>query len=161
MRLGRILLPTLYLTLTLAASAQWPQWRGPDANSISTARDIPVTWSETDNVHWKTPLPGVGTSTPILIDGQVVLTMHIGANPLASPLASLIFEKGIFEGQYLRKWIKGLLQNRGVRTFKDLIIEDQKGSESYSFKLRLIASDISRGRMLVLPQDIADFGLRP
>jgi len=45
--------------------------------------------------------------------------------------------------------------------FNDLIVEEYKDDERYRFKLRVIASDISRGRLLVLPQGIADFGIRP
>lgn len=80
--------------------------------------------------------------------------------PVAGPLASLIFEKGIYEGKYLENWMRDLLRKKGVSTFGDLIVKGE-GDERYRFKLRVIASDISRGRMLALPQDIVEFGLRP
>jgi len=81
--------------------------------------------------------------------------------PLVGPLASVIFEKGIYEGKFLENWIRGLLQKKNVQTFNDLILEEYKDDERYRFKLRVIASDISRGRLLILPQDVADFGIRP
>jgi len=81
--------------------------------------------------------------------------------PLLGPVFSLIFEKGIYEGRFLESWIRELLLKKGVRTFGDLIIEDYRDDERYRFKLRVIASDISRGRLLILPQDIAEFGIRP
>lgn len=81
--------------------------------------------------------------------------------PLVGPVASLIFEKGIYEGRFFENWIRGLLQKKKVETFNDLILEEYKDDERYRFKLRVIASDISRGRLLVLPQDIAEFGMRP
>ena len=81
--------------------------------------------------------------------------------PLAGPLASLVFEKGIYEGRFFETWIRGLLHKKNVETFHDLIVPEYKDNEQYRFKLRVIASDISRGRLLVLPQDIADFGVRP
>jgi len=81
--------------------------------------------------------------------------------PFFGPLSSLIFEKGIYEGDYLESWIRGLLMKKGIKTFSDLIIEEFKDDEKYRFKLRVIASDISRGRMLVLPQDIAEYGIQP
>jgi len=81
--------------------------------------------------------------------------------PLVGPLASVIFEKGIYEGKFLENWIRGLLRKKNVQTFNDLILEEYKYDERYHFKLRVIASDISRGRLLILPQDIADFGIRP
>lgn len=76
-------------------------------------------------------------------------------------IASLIFEKGIYEGKWFENWMRGLLKQKGKQTFGDLIMDEFKNDERYRFKLRVIASDISNGRMLVLPQDIADFGIRP
>ena len=81
--------------------------------------------------------------------------------PLVGKIASLIFEKGIYEGKWFENWMRGLLKKKGKETFGDLIADEFKDDERYRFKLRVIASDISSGRMLVLPQDIADFGIRP
>jgi len=81
--------------------------------------------------------------------------------PLVGPLSSLIFEKGIYEGKYFENWIRELLRKKKVETFKDLILKEYKDDEQYRFRLRVIAADISRGRLLVLPQDAADFGIRP
>ena len=84
--------------------------------------------------------------------------------PLVGPLASLIrliFKKGIYKGRFFETWIRGLLREKNVETFSDLIMPDYRDNEQYRFKLRVVASDISRGRLLVLPQDIADFGIRP
>ena len=81
--------------------------------------------------------------------------------PFAGPLASLVFEKGIYEGKFFENWMRGLLREKQVETFKDLIIEDYQDDARYRFRLRVIASDISRGRLLVLPQDIADYGMIP
>jgi len=81
--------------------------------------------------------------------------------PLIGPAASLIFEKGIYEGEFFENWIRELLNEKNVRTFKDLILDEYRGDERYRFKLRVIASDISQGRLLVLPQDIVNFGVRP
>ena len=81
--------------------------------------------------------------------------------PLVGPMTSLIFEKGIYEGRFFENWMRGLLREKNVETFSDLVLEEYKDDERYRFKLRVIASDITRGRLLVLPQDVADFGIRP
>ncbi|HNR37145.1 MAG TPA: PQQ-like beta-propeller repeat protein [Candidatus Hydrogenedentes bacterium] len=44
----------------------WPQWRGPDLNGVSRAQNLPETWSETENIVWKTHLPSWSGSTPIV-----------------------------------------------------------------------------------------------
>ena len=80
---------------------------------------------------------------------------------IVGPLASLIFEKGIYEGKWFKNWMRELLKEKGVKTFGDLIHPEFKNDKRYRFKLRVVASDISRGRMLVLPQDIEDFGMKP
>lgn len=76
-------------------------------------------------------------------------------------LASLIFENGIYEGKWFENWMRKLLKDKGKETFADLIVEEFKDDDKYRFKLRVIASDITSGRMLILPQDIAKFGVRP
>lgn len=81
--------------------------------------------------------------------------------PIAGPMLSLIFEKGIYEGKFLENWIRELLRKKKIKTFSDLILEEYKDDDRYRFKLQLIASDISRGRLLILPRDIADFGIKP
>jgi NTE family protein len=81
--------------------------------------------------------------------------------PLKGKLLSLIFEKGIYEGRWFENWMQGLPKEKGVRTFEDLLVSQFSGDERYRFKLRVIASDVSTGRMLVLPQDVAGFGIRP
>ncbi len=81
--------------------------------------------------------------------------------PVTGPVASLLFEKGIYEGDFFIKWIRDLLGKKHVVTFRDLLMPEYKDDPRYRFKLRVIASDISRGRMLVLPQNIEDYGMNP
>ncbi|HSH14884.1 MAG TPA: hypothetical protein VLD18_02550, partial [Verrucomicrobiae bacterium] len=63
-------------TLTAAGPAEnWPQWRGPHLNGTSTtASNLPVTWSETDNVIWRAKLPSWAAATPIIWDEVVFIT---------------------------------------------------------------------------------------
>lgn len=61
-------------SLTGQADGHWPQFRGPDGNGHSAARDLPLNWSETQNVVWKTPIHGRGWSSPVIYGGQVWLT---------------------------------------------------------------------------------------
>jgi len=88
-------------------------------------------------------------------------TSLIDKFPGVGPLLSLVLEKGVYEGKFFEKWIRGLLREKKVETFKDLLLEEYRDDERYRFKLRVIASDISRGELLVLPQDVSDFGINP
>ena len=55
-------------------SADWPQFRGPDGQGHSQATKLPLNWSETKNVVWKTTIPGRGYSSPVIAGNQVWLT---------------------------------------------------------------------------------------
>lgn len=79
MRLILLLLP---FALTLSAE-NWPQWRGPTADGHSSETGLPASWSATENVLWKTPLPGLGTSTPIIWGDKIFVTSQLGIGPSA------------------------------------------------------------------------------
>lgn len=81
--------------------------------------------------------------------------------PIAGQLTNLIFANGIYNGGYFEKWLRDLLLRKNVKTFRDLISDEFKDDERYRFKLRVIASDITDGRLLTLPQDITQYGLKP
>jgi outer membrane protein assembly factor BamB len=52
----------------------WPGWRGPRGDGTSTETNIPLKWSATENVAWKTPIPGKGHSSPVVWGDRVFLT---------------------------------------------------------------------------------------
>lgn len=60
-----------------ALAANWPQWRGPAGDGHYTGPDLPLKWSETENVAWKCPLPD-GASTPVVWNDAVFATGQDG-----------------------------------------------------------------------------------
>ncbi|MEZ5326508.1 MAG: PQQ-binding-like beta-propeller repeat protein [Verrucomicrobiales bacterium] len=73
-----LLISVFLLNFTSLAIADWPQFRGPDGLGTSPDTGIPENWSETENIAWKIPLPGVGASSPIVIGDKVFLTASEG-----------------------------------------------------------------------------------
>jgi outer membrane protein assembly factor BamB len=70
---------TLVLTLTHALpAADWPRFRGPDGSGISTEKGLPTEWSKTENIAWKTDLPGAGASSPVFFGDRIFLTAWTG-----------------------------------------------------------------------------------
>lgn len=65
----------LCLLLALpAAAGDWPAFRGPTGDGDAGSANLPLTWSESENVTWKTPIPFKGWSTPVILAGQIWLT---------------------------------------------------------------------------------------
>ncbi len=58
----------------LAAEENWPEFRGPHGDGHSDATGLPLTWSETENIRWKTPIHGKAWSSPVIWGQQVWLT---------------------------------------------------------------------------------------
>lgn len=58
----------------VSADGNWPAWRGPAADGHSDATGLPLHWSETENIRWKTAIHDLGHSTPVVWDNQVWLT---------------------------------------------------------------------------------------
>jgi len=54
------------LLLVNAGAANWPHWRGPNFNGSTDEMGLPTNWSATENVAWKTPLPGPSGATPVI-----------------------------------------------------------------------------------------------
>ena len=61
-----------------ALAENWPGWRGPGNRGISAETDVPLTWSKTENVHWKVAVPGAGVSAPVVWDERIFLTASDG-----------------------------------------------------------------------------------
>lgn len=75
-RLFVAILPALLIaSYALPAAAEdWPRFRGPTGQGISTETGVPTQWSATENVAWKTPIPGAGWSSPIVLGDRLFLT---------------------------------------------------------------------------------------
>lgn len=88
-------------------------------------------------------------------------TACVGQMPLLGPLLRLNFNLGVFRGNYIENWVRENLKAKGVERFGDLVVKENSENPQGRFRLRVIASDITSGRMLILPQDIARYGIEP
>ena len=66
--------------LAVESTSDWPQWRGPNASGAAQDADPPIEWSETENVRWKTKLPGIGSSTPIILGDRVYVSTAVSTD---------------------------------------------------------------------------------
>jgi outer membrane protein assembly factor BamB len=77
----------------LAPAQNWPQFRGPNASGIAEGtKPAPVNWDveKSQNIRWKTPIPGIAVSSPIVWGDKVFVTTAISTDPTAS------FRHGLF-----------------------------------------------------------------
>lgn len=85
---------TLLVWSALAAGAEdWTEFRGPGGQGHAQARGLAVTWSESKNVVWKTPVAGRGWSSPVVKDGRIWVTTATGEGKTRS-LRLLSFDAG-------------------------------------------------------------------
>lgn len=74
-----------------ADEPNWPQFRGADARGVSMNANLPDRWSESENVEWKTEIPGRGWSSPVVWADRVFLTTVINHGEAEEPKKGLYF----------------------------------------------------------------------
>ena len=78
MNTTRLLLTAALASVSTSLSAaEWPEWRGPCGQGHAQATGLPASWSETNNVTWKTELPGRAWSSPVIEGKNIWLTTAI------------------------------------------------------------------------------------
>ncbi|MEN0112013.1 MAG: PQQ-binding-like beta-propeller repeat protein, partial [Planctomycetota bacterium] len=75
---ARLLLGFALLLVSLPAAGEWTRFRGPAGTGVGDGPTIPYEWSSEKNLAWRTPLPGSGTSSPIIAGGNVYVTSYTG-----------------------------------------------------------------------------------
>jgi outer membrane protein assembly factor BamB len=78
---------TILISTSSVVAQDWPQFRGPDGNASAESK-APTNWSESENMVWKTKLPGKGSSSPIIVGDKIFLTAFSGYGMTAVPAAN-------------------------------------------------------------------------
>ena len=70
----------LFATMIVSnlTAAEWPQFRGPGGQGATSEVNLPLVWSDTENIAWKTELPGYGASSPIALGDRLYVTCYSG-----------------------------------------------------------------------------------
>lgn len=110
-----MLTKTLAPLVFLAAASQlfaadWPAWRGPTGQGLCEEKNVPLTWSDKENVKWKTPLANPGNSTPVVWGDKIFLTQANTGGTERSLLCfaradgKLLWQKTVSYPQKERNW---------------------------------------------------------
>lgn len=73
-----LILPVFLVLCSVSHANDWPQFRGPSGNATASDSNPPTTWSDSENIVWKTELPGRGASSPIVFGNRIFLTAYTG-----------------------------------------------------------------------------------
>jgi outer membrane protein assembly factor BamB len=73
-----VVLLVAVVPVSIARSDNWPGWRGPARTGVTSEMNVPTTWSTTENLLWKVPVPGTGTANPVVWDNRIFLTASDG-----------------------------------------------------------------------------------
>ena len=88
-----------------AGDDQWPMFRGPNAGAVADDPALPDAWSATENVVWKTAIPGLGWSSPVVWDDHVFLTSAVAAGPEETPVPGLYDEHDHIAANTVHRWM--------------------------------------------------------
>lgn len=66
------------LLVSQASANEWPQFRGPGGLGATSETNLPLSWSDTENLAWRTELPGFGASSPIALGDRLYVTCYSG-----------------------------------------------------------------------------------
>jgi outer membrane protein assembly factor BamB len=125
----------------LDTPANWPRFRGPDSNPISENPNLPVKWSQTENVEWVTDVPGVGWSSPVVWGNRVFLTAATSEQKMKPP--SLGTE---FSNEYIAELRKQGLSADEIT--KRLWARDREMPQDIVISLMVFCYDLETGKRL-------------
>ncbi len=64
----------LFIIVVSAQTQNWSNWRGPEYNGTSDAKNLPTEWSKSENVVWVTSLPGQSAATPAIWEERIFVS---------------------------------------------------------------------------------------
>jgi outer membrane protein assembly factor BamB len=125
----------------------WPWWRGPKQNGLSSEESPATQWSGSENVVWKTKLPGEGHGSPIVIGSRIFLAaadqrsgqgLHLLVC-LKRTTGEILWQREVAVGEFVAKHEKNshasvTPASDGKRVFLPMAIDDQIRVAAYDFE---------------------------
>ena len=151
------LCPTVLLAAILAAGhadagQDWPQFRGPHGDGTSAARNVPLTWSESNNIAWKVAVPGRGRSSPVVIGDRVWLTTALEQGVIRTNIKS----DDMQTAEHVTLQAVGLDAKQGKELWRTTLFEVDKPAPVHWFNSWATPSPvIEKGRLYC---DFGTFG---
>jgi outer membrane protein assembly factor BamB len=105
----------------------WPWWRGPSFNGVAASQMVVLEWSETKNVLWKTPVPGRGHSSPVVVGARVFLSTADEAGNTQSVLCyDRATGKELWRRQVLQGGVDGRIHKKNTRASSTVACDGER-----------------------------------
>ncbi len=105
----RVFVAIVAISISAAHAADWPQWRGPNFNGSTDEKNLPVKWSQTENVAWSVDLPGPSAATPIVSADRVFIS---SVDSAADSLLAMCFDRTNGKPLWSHEVAKGTYRDR-------------------------------------------------
>jgi outer membrane protein assembly factor BamB len=92
-----------------AKAGDWPGFRGPTGQGVAPNEAWPLAWSETENITWKIPVPGLAWSSPAIVGDRIFLTTAVETNPAEYALGATCLDRD--SGEVI--WHKDVFTQQG------------------------------------------------
>jgi len=113
------------------AHRYWPQWRGPHANGISRTATPPLEWSESKNIRWKVPVPGRGSSTPVVWGDRIFITTAVPAGITGDAQHA---PRGGLKERGMHRFVVMAVDRKTGRTMWERVATEQEPHEAGHFE---------------------------
>lgn len=102
-----LILSVAVLSVGSAGGGDWPQWRGPERNGVSSETGLPTEWRPDKNVVWKLDMPGRSGSTPIITGDRIFLNVALEDDlelwAVGKSDGSVVWKRNLGAGNYFRR----------------------------------------------------------
>ena len=94
---------------TAVLSANWPAWRGPTGDGVSTEKNLPIKWSPSQNIAWKLALPQWSGATPVIWGDTIFLNVaeadgvHLSLWAVSRASGSILWKRPISAGNHKQR----------------------------------------------------------
>ena len=135
-----------------AASGSWPSFRGPQASGIAEGQHLPDRWDAKtgENILWRTPIPGLAHSSPVVWGDRVFVTSAISTDPNASFKPGLYGDGDASEDRSKQRWTIFALDKRSGRiAWERVAYEGEPLNKRHMKSTYASATPVTDGRIVV------------
>lgn len=130
----------------------WPSFRGPNASGVADGQDLPETWNVTtgENILWRTPIPGLAHSSPVVWGDRVFVTTAISSRPGATFKPGLYGDGDASDDNSRHKWVLYAIDKRtGKIAWERVAFEGEPRNKRHIKSTYASASPATDGRIVV------------